>query len=86
LEGEFNKQDSFTGLKTPPLTAAGIRKAISVERTLRARGVGCDIAFTSKLKYAQQNSFPILKELHAASTPVFETLRSTNRTMANWFG
>jgi 2,3-bisphosphoglycerate-dependent phosphoglycerate mutase len=71
-ESEFNKQDRFTGLKNPPLTATGIQEAITVGRTLRARGVGFDVAFTSKLKRAQQTLSLIMKELHAASTPVFE--------------
>jgi 2,3-bisphosphoglycerate-dependent phosphoglycerate mutase len=71
-ESEFNKQDRFTGLKNPPLTATGIQEAIAVGHTLRTRGFDCDIAFTSKLKRAQQTLFLILKELHTASTPIFE--------------
>jgi 2,3-bisphosphoglycerate-dependent phosphoglycerate mutase len=45
---------------------------VAVGRTLRARGFECDVAFTSKLKRAQQSLRLILKELHAGSTPVFE--------------
>lgn len=71
-ESEFNKQDRFTGLKNPLLTSTGIEEAISVGGALEARRFGCDVAFTSKLKRAQQSLRLILKELHAVSTPVFE--------------
>lgn len=78
-ESEFNKQDRFTGLTNPLLTATGIQEAITVGRTLRTRGVGCDIAFTSKLKRARQTLSLILKELHAASTPAFENAALNER-------
>lgn len=71
-ESEFNKQDRFTGLKNPPLTTDGIREAIDAGRTLQVKGFHCDIAFTSKLKRAQQSLQLILREIHAASVPVFD--------------
>jgi 2,3-bisphosphoglycerate-dependent phosphoglycerate mutase len=71
-ESEFNRQDRFTGLKNPPLTPTGVQEAIAAGRTLQARGFTCDVAFTSKLKRAQQSLRLILKELHTASIPIFE--------------
>lgn len=71
-ESEFNRQDRFTGLKDPPLTPTGVQEAIAAGRTLQARGFTCDVAFTSKLRRAQQSLQLILKELHAASVPIFE--------------
>jgi 2,3-bisphosphoglycerate-dependent phosphoglycerate mutase len=71
-ESEFNREDRFTGLKNPSLTAVGIEESINVGRVLRRRGVHCDAAFTSKLKRAQQSLRLILKELGATSVPMFE--------------
>lgn len=71
-ESEFNKQDRFTGLKNPPLTPDGIREAIDAGRTLQAQGFRCDIAFTSRLKRAQQSLQLVLREIHATSIPVFD--------------
>lgn len=71
-ESEFNRQDRFTGLKNPPLTSTGVQEAVAAGRTLHARGFSCDVAFTSKLKRAQQSLALILKELHATAIPIFE--------------
>lgn len=71
-ESEYNKQDRFTGLKNPSLTAHGIREAIDAGRTLKATGFHCDVAFTSKLRRAQQSLQLIVKELQAKSAPRFE--------------
>lgn len=71
-ESEFNKQDWFTGLKNPDLTPLGIDEAIKAGRELYQRDFHCDLAFTSKLKRAQQSLSLILKELHSTSVPIFE--------------
>lgn len=54
-ESEYNRQDRFTGLKDPNLTAAGIEESVNAGRVLRRHGFKCDVAFTSKLKRAQQS-------------------------------
>lgn len=71
-ESEFNREDRFTGLKNPNLTPVGIEESISVGRVLRRRGFRCDVAFTSRLKRAQQSLRLILKELGATSVPMSE--------------
>jgi 2,3-bisphosphoglycerate-dependent phosphoglycerate mutase len=71
-ESEFNREDRFTGLKNPNLTSVGIEESINVGRVLRRRGFHCDVAFTSKLKRAQQSLRLILKELGPTSAPAFE--------------
>lgn len=71
-ESEFNKEDRFTGLKNPDLTPRGIQEAISAGRSLFELQFCCDVAFTSKLKRAQQSLRLTLKELHAGSVPIFE--------------
>jgi 2,3-bisphosphoglycerate-dependent phosphoglycerate mutase len=85
-ESEFNKQDRFTGLKDPPLTANGVREAIDVGRTLKLRGFHCDIAFTSKLKRAQQSLQLILRELHARSVPIFDEAALNERNYGELAG
>jgi 2,3-bisphosphoglycerate-dependent phosphoglycerate mutase len=71
-ESEFNRQDRFTGLRNPPLTAAGVQEAIDAGRTLQARGFRCDVAFTSKLERARRSLRLILDEIGASSAPAFE--------------
>ncbi|MBR1041064.1 2,3-bisphosphoglycerate-dependent phosphoglycerate mutase [Bradyrhizobium viridifuturi] len=85
-ESEFNKQDRFTGLKDPPLTTNGVREAIAAGRTLQSKGFHCDIAFTSKLKRAQQSLQLILRELHARSVPVFDDAALNERNYGELAG
>jgi 2,3-bisphosphoglycerate-dependent phosphoglycerate mutase len=71
-ESEFNKQDRFTGLKNPELTSVGVEEAMNVGQTLRQRAFRCDIAFTSKLRRAEQSLRLILREIEATAVPIFE--------------
>ena len=78
-ESEFNKEDRFTGLRDPDLTALGVQQAISAGRTLRHEGFRCDAAFTSKLKRAYHSISLILKELHLTSIPIVEAAALNER-------
>lgn len=85
-ESEFNKQDRFTGLKNPNLTQLGIEEAIDAGRALQRQDFRCDIAFTSKLKRAQQSLRLILKELSATTVPISEAAALNERNYGDLSG
>lgn len=62
-QSEDNARDLFSGLRDPALTARGIGEARAAGRVLRERGLSFDIAFTSRLRRAQQTLALLLNEL-----------------------
>ena len=71
-ESEWNKRNIFTGIRNPDLTDKGVIEARWAGRVLRDRGLRFDIAFTSKLKRAQNTLDIILGELDQSSLEIIE--------------
>lgn len=62
-QSQDNEQDLFSGLRDPVLTARGIAEAQAAGRALKETGLHFDLAFTSKLRRAQQTLTLLLDEL-----------------------
>ena len=62
-QSEWNLKNLFTGWKDPDLTEKGIEEARATGRSLNARGMRFDRAFTSNLVRAQHTLKLILAEL-----------------------
>jgi 2,3-bisphosphoglycerate-dependent phosphoglycerate mutase len=71
-ESEWNKRNIFTGIRNPDLTDKGVIEARWAGRVLRDRGLRFDVAFTSKLKRAQNTLDIILGELGQSDIEVIE--------------
>jgi 2,3-bisphosphoglycerate-dependent phosphoglycerate mutase len=72
-QSEWNLKNVFTGWKNPDLTELGVEEAIAAGRSLKAAGVGFDIAFTSVLLRAQRTTQLMLAELGAPELPTVES-------------
>jgi 2,3-bisphosphoglycerate-dependent phosphoglycerate mutase len=62
-QSEWNLKNLFTGWKDPDLTDLGVEEAERAGRSLKAAGIGFDVAFTSDLLRAQRTCRIILDEL-----------------------
>jgi len=69
-QSDWNLKNVFTGWKDPDLTAIGIEEARAAGKTLKARGLSFDRAFTSKLIRAQHTLQLILAELGTPSIEI----------------
>jgi 2,3-bisphosphoglycerate-dependent phosphoglycerate mutase len=78
-ESEWNKRNIFTGIRNPDLTDKGVIEARWAGRVLRDRGLRFDIAFTSKLKRAQNTLDIILGELGQSDIEVIEDVALNER-------
>jgi 2,3-bisphosphoglycerate-dependent phosphoglycerate mutase len=68
-QSEWNLKNLFTGWKDPGLTEKGVEEARSAGRSLKARGLAFDRAFTSDLLRAQHSLQIMLSELGAPDLP-----------------
>jgi 2,3-bisphosphoglycerate-dependent phosphoglycerate mutase len=68
-QSEWNLKNLFTGWKNPDLTEKGIAEARSAGRSLKARDMRFDRAFTSNLIRAQHTLRLILAELGQDTLP-----------------
>ena len=85
-QSEWNLKNLFTGWKDPDLTPRGVEEAKDAGRKLKARGEKFDIAFTSKLKRAQDTLELLLKELGQTGIPVRKDLALNERDYGNLAG
>ena len=69
-QSEWNLKNLFTGWKDPGLTEKGIEEAHAAGRSMKARGMHFDRAFTSKLSRAQITLELILAELGQEDIPI----------------
>ncbi|WP_036260952.1 2,3-bisphosphoglycerate-dependent phosphoglycerate mutase [Methylocapsa aurea] len=68
-QSEWNLKNLFTGWKDPGLTEKGVEEARWAGRSLKARGLAFDRAFTSDLMRAQHSLQIMLSELGAPDLP-----------------
>lgn len=68
-QSEWNLKNLFTGWKDPDLTEKGVEEARAAGRSLKARGIRFDRAFTSNLIRAQNTLKLILAELGQEEVP-----------------
>jgi 2,3-bisphosphoglycerate-dependent phosphoglycerate mutase len=85
-QSEWNLKNLFTGWKNPDLTELGVEEAIAAGRSLRAAGVGFDIAFTSVLLRAQRTTRLMLAELGAPDLPTVESAALNERDYGDLSG
>ncbi|MEG6508045.1 2,3-bisphosphoglycerate-dependent phosphoglycerate mutase [Methyloligella sp. 2.7D] len=71
-QSEWNEQNLFTGWHDVALTPRGIDEARDAGRKLKEEGFKFDIAFTSKLRRAQDTLTLILAELGQSDIPVIQ--------------
>jgi 2,3-bisphosphoglycerate-dependent phosphoglycerate mutase len=71
-ESEWNRKNIFTGIRNPDLTDKGVIEAVWAGRVLKGEGLHFDIAFTSKLKRAQNTLDIILGEIGGEPAQIFE--------------
>ena len=71
-ESEWNKKNIFTGIRNPDLTDKGVIEACWAGRVMKSEGLRFDIAFTSKLKRAQNTLDIILGEIGGQIPEVVE--------------
>lgn len=69
-QSEDNERDLFSGLRDPALTARGIEEARAAGRSMMARGMRFERAFTSGLSRAQRTLALLLRELDQSELPV----------------
>ncbi|WP_232627712.1 2,3-bisphosphoglycerate-dependent phosphoglycerate mutase [Methylobacterium sp. Leaf118] len=62
-QSEDNARDLFSGLRDPALTPRGVEEARAAGRSLKALGLRFDVAFTSRLRRAQDTLALMLGEL-----------------------
>ncbi len=85
-QSEWNLQNLFTGWKDPGLTVKGVEEARAAGRSLKARGLDFDRAFTSNLLRAQDTLKLILAELGAPHVPTAQTLALNERDYGDLCG
>ena len=68
-QSDWNLKNLFTGWKDPDLTPKGLEEAKAAGKTLKARGLAFDQAFTSDLTRAQHTLKLILGELGTPGIP-----------------
>ncbi len=71
-ESEWNRKNIFTGIRNPDLTDKGVIEAVWAGRVLKGEGLHFDVAFTSKLKRAQNTLDIILGEIGGDAAQIFE--------------
>jgi 2,3-bisphosphoglycerate-dependent phosphoglycerate mutase len=78
-ESTWNRENRFTGWTDVDLSPKGIDEAASAGRTLRERGFGFDVAYTSVLKRAIRTLWLALDELDLMWIPVHRSWRLNER-------
>jgi len=85
-QSEWNLKNLFTGWKDPGLTEKGVEEARAAGRSLKARGLSFDRAFTSNLVRAQHTLKLILSELGARDVPTDRDLALNERDYGDLCG
>ncbi|WOJ88813.1 2,3-bisphosphoglycerate-dependent phosphoglycerate mutase [Methylocapsa polymorpha] len=85
-QSEWNLKNLFTGWKDPGLTEKGVEEARAAGRSLKARGLNFDRAFTSNLVRAQHTLKLILSELGAPDVPTARDLALNERDYGDLCG
>jgi 2,3-bisphosphoglycerate-dependent phosphoglycerate mutase len=85
-QSDWNLKNLFTGWKNPDLTEQGVAEAIEAGRSLKAAGVGFDLAFTSVLLRAQRTTGLMLAELGAPNMPTVESAALNERDYGDLSG
>jgi 2,3-bisphosphoglycerate-dependent phosphoglycerate mutase len=85
-QSEWNLKNLFTGWKNPDLTEQGVAEAIEAGRSLKAAGVGFDLAFTSVLLRAQRTTGLMLAELGVPNLPTVESAALNERDYGDLSG
>ena len=62
-QSEWNLKNLFTGWRDPGLTEKGVEEARQAGKSLKAKGLSFDLAFTSDLSRAQDTLTLILEEI-----------------------
>ncbi|MEM7566400.1 MAG: 2,3-bisphosphoglycerate-dependent phosphoglycerate mutase [Pseudomonadota bacterium] len=62
-QSEWNAKNLFTGWRDPGLTETGVEEARAAGRSLKAMGLGFDVAYTSALQRAQKTLDLMLEEM-----------------------
>jgi 2,3-bisphosphoglycerate-dependent phosphoglycerate mutase len=85
-QSEGNLKNLFTGWKDPDLTEQGIAESKEAGRTLKAKGLTFDFAFTSVLIRAQHTLDLILTELGQTGLPTSKDLALNERDYGDLSG
>jgi 2,3-bisphosphoglycerate-dependent phosphoglycerate mutase len=85
-ESEWNKKNLFTGWRDVDLTEQGIAEARAAGKTLKARGLSFDVAFTSALVRAQRTLDLMLEELGQTKIPIFKDQALNERDYGDLVG
>lgn len=78
-ESEWNKENKFCGWYDADLSETGIHEAITAGKTLKEKGYGFDIAFTSVLKRAVKTLYHIQDQTDTHWIPVVRHWRLNER-------
>ncbi len=78
-QSEWNRLNLFTGWRDPDLTEKGMIEARWAGRVLRDHGLKFDLAFTSKLRRAQNTLDIILDVMGQAGVPIERDARLNER-------
>jgi 2,3-bisphosphoglycerate-dependent phosphoglycerate mutase len=78
-QSEWNRLNLFTGWRDPDLTEKGMIEAQWAGRVLRDHGLKFDLAFTSKLRRAQNTLDIILDVMGQAGVPIERDARLNER-------
>jgi 2,3-bisphosphoglycerate-dependent phosphoglycerate mutase len=78
-QSEWNRLNLFTGWRDPDLTEKGVIEARWAGRVLRDAGLKFDLAFTSKLRRAQNTLDIILDVMGQAGVPIERDARLNER-------
>jgi 2,3-bisphosphoglycerate-dependent phosphoglycerate mutase len=78
-ESQYNVLKKFAGWLDCDLTADGIMQARKAGRLLKDSGYSFDVAYTSKLKRANETLRHLLDEMNLDSTSIFQSWRLNER-------
>ncbi len=85
-QSEWNLKNLFTGWKDPDLTEVGIEEARNAGRSLKAKGISIQRAFTSALTRAQHTTRLTLEELGTSSIDTVKDMRLNERDYGDLSG
>ena len=85
-QSEWNLKNLFTGWKDVDLTEQGIAEAIQAGRSLKAKGLEFDVAYTSHLMRAQKTLTLILDEIGQSGLETIEEQALNERDYGDLVG
>jgi 2,3-bisphosphoglycerate-dependent phosphoglycerate mutase len=85
-QSQWNLENLFTGWRDVDLTQKGIDEARDAGRSLKARGLTFDVAFTSDLKRAQNTLRLIQEEMGLTKIPVYKNVALNERDYGDLSG